>query len=190
MKTFKSLTLKVLLFAAMCNLGSCFLMHEEPEEVAYFLFLGFTDASGNDLVKDIEMLPANNCYRLDVTLSEPCKSWNNDTYNYPGSDVLRPTFWNKHNDGNYNYLTSYFYIPADDCPEIKKLTYKLKYPELFGDNEVHEFVSYWTISKNKQISIYYATCERIEFDGKKIIPTPIKETSTSPTKYLVRIALE
>jgi len=51
------------------------------------------------------------------------------------------------------------------------LTYKLKCPYVFGDEAVHEIVTYWDIPKTKSgDGSVYAKCNRIEFEGKVITP--------------------
>ena len=180
---------------------SCFIRYaaEPPEFVIYNLGLSFQDTSGNDLVKGIglrEVSPSGmsgtvipDLYVLDVIISEPCKNWDNEVYNTPARpgfdpDINRPKLginngMDKFNNGEY-YLTNSFWLPVDGCPEIRILTYKLKCPYVFGNEEVHEFVTYWDIPKTKAFgSDYHAKCLRIEFEGNEIFPqAPIDERNT------------
>lgn len=192
MKTFRILGLLVL---SAIGLSSCDWLfgHEEPEYdyIVYNLALGFRDASGNDLVKGIglkDWQPGasmenaqwgsvdDDLYKLDIIVSEPCHDWSNDTYDTPSQpgigsvDVKRPNWNIDHYDKDY-YLQNRFTLPVNACPEEKKLTYKLICPYVFGDDEVHELITYWDIPKEKTTSHeYFAQCVRIEFKGYEIIP--------------------
>lgn len=174
-------TLKILgLLALMMNYASCDLLfsHVEPESVSYYLNLNFQDASGNDLVKGIEFDASSgtvndSLFTLDIIVSEPCGNWDNKIYNAPARPGFEPDV-NRPKLGmlKYNsccYLTNGFYIPVNDCPEEKILTYQLKCPYIFGDDAVHEFVTYWDIPKDKVNQT--AKCNRIEFEGNEIIPS-------------------
>lgn len=189
MKKLKILGLLVLLTA---TLTSCDLLfgHHEPEFVVYNLGLSFQDTSGNDLVKGIGLewwldstfisegqaqsgIVKYDLYVLDIIISEPCKNWDNKIYNTPGSDVHRPKLGMERYNNGYHYLDNDFGVPVNDCPVEKILTYKLKCPYVFGDEAVHEFVTYWDIPKIKSSSQeYFAKCCRIEYEGKEIIPAP------------------
>ncbi len=190
----KVLKIVGLLALGIMNFSSCdlFLGHDEPEFVIYNLGLSFQDASGNDLVKGIGLEEWSfgmsmedalwgavkpDLYLLDVILSEPCKNWDNDIYNAPARpgfipDVNRPKLGMERSDRGDCYLTNSFRLPVSDCPEEKVLTYKLKCLYLFGDEEVHEFVTYWNIPKSNRERSFerYAKCYRIEFEGNKITP--------------------
>ncbi|MDH6342217.1 hypothetical protein M2480_002089 [Parabacteroides sp. PFB2-12] len=189
MKPVKSICLIALLITTAFQLSSCLGDHE-PEEIGYNLFFNFIDSSGNDFIVKNTPLNDGSIYELDIIISAPCNNWNNDIYNFSGSDVNQPVFRSTWIDG-HAYFTSYFYLPADDCPEMKTLTYKLKYPGLFGDEEVHEIVSYWEIPKKKQEpACSYAICKRIEFEGKEISSIAPVETKGYATHSLVTIVLD
>lgn len=187
-------TLKIIsLLALMMYSSSCDLLfdHHEPEFVVYNLGLSFQDVSGNDLVKGIGLEEWSagtsmenalwgsvkpDLYVLDIIVSEPCKNWDNEIYNAPDRpgfipDVNRPKLGIERHDNGDCYLTNSFGLPVNDCPEEKKLTYKLKCPYVFGDEAVHEFVTYWDIPKTKSSSSeYFAKCYRIAFEGNEITP--------------------
>jgi hypothetical protein len=191
----KTLKFYGLLAIVMVSLTSCDQLFGTlpPENVVYNLGFCFQDKSGNDLIKGIgleEWSPAStmedalwgsvksDLYVLDIIVSEPCSNWDNDIYNAPARpgfepDVNRPGLsMNRRNDGA-RYLNNSLSIPVNDCPEEKTLTYKLKCPYIFGDNEIHEFVTYWDVPKKSSSSKYteyYATCNRIVFDGEDITP--------------------
>lgn len=190
MKTLILWTL-VTMFFSSCNCAS-----QEPASVVYNLGLSFQDASGKDLVKGIELeewWPTGtsmenttngsvkpDLYVLDIILSEPCENWDNDIYNAPARpgfipDVNRPTLLMKRFK-NDSYLINSFSFWISSCPEEKILTYKLKCPYVFGDEAVHELVTYWDIPDTKSsYNTYFAKCYLIEFEGKAITPTLIDQ---------------
>ena len=200
MKTLKLIGLLTLVMIDFTSCDKIFDRHE-PEFVVYNLDLSLRDASGNDLVKGIglgEWIPRNipeeqaqsgtvkdDLYVLDIIVSEPCWNWDNNIYNTPARpgfepDVNRPKLvMSKYN--GYYYLTNDFSVPVNDCPEEKKLTYKLKCPYVFGDEAVHEFVTYWDIPKSNYAHTFerFAKCNRIEFEGNEIIPTPMDKNEQS-----------
>lgn len=167
----------------------------EPEFIVYNLGLNFQDASDNDLVKGIELeewaYPNNvamedapwgtvkrDLYVLDIIVAIPCKHWNNETYNTPDRpgvtyDVNRPMLGMKMSNNRSCYLTNNFRLPVGDCPEEKILTYKLKCPYLFGDEAIHEFVTYWDVPKGKTDNQHFAKCYRIEFEGNEVTPVSL-----------------
>lgn len=128
---------------------------------------------------------------MDIIVSEPCKNWDNDIYNAPARpgfspDVNRPKLIMERYDDGLCYLTNNFYVPVGDCPPERMLTYKLKCPYLFGDDAVHEFVTYWDIPKAKSgWTDYMAKCYRIEFEGNEIVPTSLDKYELSNTATII-----
>lgn len=200
----KTLKLSGLMFIVMMIFTSCDRLFGTlpPEGIVYNLGFCFCDSTGNDVIKGIgleEWSPAStmddalwgsvkpDLYVLDIIVSEPCANWDNKIYNYPARpgfepDVNRPGLnMERRNDGA-RYLGNRFSVPVNDCPEEKILTYKLKCPYVFGDDEVHEFVTYWNvpkISSSSKYTEYYATCYNIEFDGEGITPQAPSPNETS-----------
>lgn len=191
MKTFKIAGLLAL--AAMIFSSCNHLFNHEPEFVVYNLGLSFQDASGKDLVKSIELDEWSagtsmenalwgsvkpDLYLLDIIVSEPCKNWDNEIYNSPSRpgftpDVNRPKLGMERSNTGNCCLTNSFSLPVNDCPEEKILTYKLKIPPVFGDDAVHELVTYWDIPNTKSSGLdYYAKCYRIEFEGNELSLQP------------------
>ena len=189
MKTLKMLSIVALIMLLSCESSS----HTEPEFVGYNLYFNFQDSSGNDLVKGIEIDASsgaieNSLYTLDIMISEPCWNWDNDIYNAPARPgfepyINRPKFGlSIHND--YSYLTSQFSLPLNDCPKQEILTYKIKCPYIFGDDAVHELVTFWNIPNERNPS---AQCYRIEFEDHEIIPTSMENYEYN---YKASIVLE
>ncbi len=187
-------TLKILSLVALIMLSSSCeppFIHTEPEFVGYNLYLSFQDISGNDLVKGIEFHDSlgsveDSLYTLDIIVSEPCWNWNNDIYNVPARPGFEPAVHrpilglSRHN--GYSYLTNQFGLPVNDCPKQKILTYKIKCPYLFGDDAVHELVTYWDIPDKSNPS---AKCYRIEFEGNEITPTPMDNYEYNYTAAII-----
>ena len=183
-----------LLFLSVICLSSCNRLFGHKDPVYYYtvydLAVSFQDASGGDLVKDIGLkevqsgVPAgatkeediaSDQYQLDIIVGIPCWNWSNDTYSTFSEpttapfDVKRPKLELYNHDNRY-YLYNHFKLPVDDCPEENKLTYKLKCPHVFGDGEVHDWVTYWDVPAERLTTDARAKCLRIEFDGEEIIP--------------------
>ena len=162
------------LFALIIMCSSCLdELDHEPKFVNYDFYFSFQNISGNDLVKGIELdawWPENvpveelntgrvkdSIFTLDIIVSDPCDNRDNN----------RPELYYFKRDNGYYNLSSIYRIPKNDCPIIKKLTYKLQCPYLFGDDEIHEFVTYWDI-KDKRNKDLWAKCYRIEFEDRVI----------------------
>jgi len=80
----------------------------------------------------------------------------------------------EHYENNW-YLTSTFYLSPDNCPDMKKIIYRLSCPYVFGDEKVRELATYWNVPKiTKSETQFYAECYRIEFEGKEYEPTYIE----------------
>ena len=187
-------TLKTLSIIAVLILSSCEPpWHNEPEFIGYNLYLSFQDASGNDLVKEIELSESSGAvkeslYSLDIIVSEPCWNWDNEIYNAPARpgfepDVNRPKLALSNYEG-YSYLINQFGLPVDDCPKQEILTYKIKCPYIFGDDAVHELVTYWEIPNERNPS---AKCYRITFEGNEVTPSPMDKYDYN---YVAAIILE
>lgn len=204
----KVLKMLILFVGLIMILSSCRFAAEEPDSVVYNLALNFQDASGKDLGKGIDLEEwwptttskenAQNgsvnpdLYVLDIILSEPCENWDNDIYNTPGRPgysptVNRPKLLMEIYNGDC-YLTNSFGFWVNLCPEERILTYKLKIPSVFGDEETHELITYWNIPNSKAtVGQYFAECYLIEFDGNEIIPQP---PTGKNRNYMAKIVLK
>lgn len=95
-------------------------------------------------------------------------------------------------DGNYDYLRFYIlgspvyngYENNNDkkIPFSEKITFTLKCPHLFGDNEAHEIITWW---KPNEERVFYTICYRIEFGGKKFTEIITNEYATFSVATLV-----
>ena len=189
-KTLNSL----LIFIMMYNLSSCdFKKGDFPHDLphtGYSLFLRFQDTSGNDLIQGIDYSSGvvnSDLYTLNIVFSEPCNTYDTDIFNFPP----KPGFFPDNNfpkllignSSGHSHLIIDFILPTNDCPEEKMVTYKLKCPYIFGDDNVHELVAYWNFSKVSSFCTS-ADCYSAEFDGKEFIPTRIEDNFWAPTSLI------
>lgn len=158
-----------LMLVIIC-LASChwFYRDDIPEIDSYMIALCFQDALGNNVSEGIgsEELRANegtidpDLYSLDIVLQNYI---NGETV--PGPDVYPQSSslgTINHDELGTCLVNDFTRLKSNN---VRKLTYKLKCPYIFGDEEIHELVTYWELSEN-----IYAKCYRIEFEGQEIIP--------------------
>jgi len=158
----------------------------EPDSVQYLLDLSFQDVSGNDLVKGVGLewwlnstfipveqaqsgIVRSDVYELSVIFSNPCSDGDSFITEFDSTWLGMEMYEN-----GYYYLTTDYRFTVGNCPAMKMLTYKLKCPYVFGDEAVHELVTYWDIPKMHS-GFAYPTCNRIEFEGKVITPMTYKD---------------
>jgi hypothetical protein len=174
MKTLNLLKQAALLIIVSCCFSSCPMLGHEPTSVGYNLLLNYTDIDGNDLVKElveVDTISVDRLYKLEIVIPEPCE------YRYGGSSKIksRETFspdpFGLLLINDHYYCGAYFYLPVDGCPQTRMITHKVKCPELFGDDDIREIMSWWDIPKGEN-GTHYAKCYLIEFEGNVIIPTP------------------
>lgn len=166
-----------LMMVVIC-LSSCNLFYRDciPEIDSYMIALCFQDALGNNVSEGIgteepgieasgkssnEGTVDPDLYSLEVVLQNYI-----DGETKPGPDAypqINSLGTIKH-DKLGTCLINYFSRFRENN-NVRKLTYKLKCPYIFGDKETHEIVTYWELSEN-----IYAKCYLIEFEGQEIIP--------------------
>jgi len=176
------------LFCTSCENKAQLPKGTKPLDIDHYLWISFRDASGKDLVKGIEYgldkpdtVPANapemgginsDLYTLKAIFPEgafdttdkslwgcsPCDS----NVIFPEFSYIGPPYYDSM--GNYYYVRiRTFSIPEDD---VKMLTYLITCPYIFGDDSVHEIVTYWRLPTNYK-QLFYKACDRIVFDGKE-----------------------
>lgn len=178
----------------MGGFSSCDLIfgHDEPDIVFYGLELSIQDASGNDLVSGIELedgaVIKRDLYTLDIVATQPCEeeiaSWYRRNGVIPNDQ--KPSLGMNSFNG-HSFLTSAFSVAASECPNEKELTYKLKFPSVFGDEAEHEIVAFWEVPKIRNNSAT-AKCTRIEFDGE--IFTPLTPQDGYDNKVIIILDVE
>jgi hypothetical protein len=200
MKTYTVILSAILALLIM----SCFKNHE-PDCVFYNLSFDFQDEMGNSLASGIELstyvmssatneitsgVLDSNTYQLDIEVHEECSNWDGSIYNTPARLGYTPTAnrpYLTYEHGERTLLSNSFMWFIDDCPFEKIMTYKLKCPYVFGDSEVHEFVTYWNKPNDMKKFNKYAQCYLMEFDGAEI--TPIDRDGDGK-EFIVTIKLE
>lgn len=153
----------------------------------YNLYLSVQDASGTDLLKEVDW----KSHQSDLSEEENRENSGKNKQLYeleiifpewiPGASVSSETFKpgiTSDGDGYslqigeygsyfgvdglfmefYPKMTFIDFLPAD------VIIYKLSFPTLFGDTEQHEIVSYWEEAKTHE---GHRICYRLEFDGKE-----------------------
>lgn len=163
-----------LMLVVIC-LSSCrWFYHDDiPIFDSYNIAFCFQDALGNNVSEGIgsEELRANegtidpDLYSLDIV---PQNYINGETV--PGPDVYPQSSslgTMKHDKLGTCLRNDFSWYEKKN--NVRKLTYKLQCPYIFGDEEVHELVTYWEFSEN-----IYAKCYRIEFEGQEIIPQTLE----------------
>ena len=155
--------LMVLLTLAMIFI-SCMDRDVLPPHINRNVFLSFQDVSGNDLVSGIEC----NYFNNDPFYGEIKKELIDLYIFYDGIYLL--SGWatghntvsiNKKHD-NYCYVGLHF-NHGKHYPFINKVVYRLRCFYIFGDNNLHEIITYWKSEKEMINHI----CYRIEFEGKE-----------------------
>lgn len=121
---------------------------------------------GNDLVKGIEVDSGSSRAHFGpeikpelYTLKIICPGLCMNIYN------PQPYIQVERSDINYLVFVVYI-INNDECPYANTLTYKLNCPYIFGDDAVHELVTYWKEGNKPTKS---CICYRIELDGKESV---------------------
>ena len=163
MKTLRNFSCLILVVIAI---SSC--QPPPPALDIYALVLCFQDASGNNILEDIESEQLcidegtvnPELYSLDIILQNYI---NGETV--PGPDIYPQTVPLQTRENNQLGTCLSIYITRlRKKNNVRKLTYKLKCPYVFGDEEIHEIVAYWNLHE------LHAECYRIEFEGQEITP--------------------
>lgn len=167
-----------LLLAFIC-FSSCWqLFGHDDVSIAdqYDMILCFQDASGSNVSEGIDAFvnitnegTVNpDIYSLDIILQDY------DTgESLSGSHGYPAVYTSSLKTIEYKKLGTCIRISFSQDSEnnkVRRFTYQLKCPYIFGDKEMHELVTYWTLKDN-----HYAECNRIEFEGQEIVPEYIKD---------------
>ena len=170
----KNKILKLISLLTIALMGSCTPEKGGPNSnpfYGYSLFLSFQDESRNDLVDGIEFdnwegyttkkdaifgAVKPDLYLLEIVFPDGMKN--------PGKpDPMLGIVKGEYASDDYYYLTfgtsSYRNQPFEE-----KITFRVKCPYVFGDNAIHDIVTWWVYTGNHTFS---AKCYRIEFDGKE-----------------------
>lgn len=167
-----SLVLCVLAGLWACDVTDRYL---DMEETFYSLCIRFEDVDGNNLGDSIP-----DSYREPVG-----ETIENARYAKIDTKTKRFDFKYGRCDGNPNpgYANYGLYMERSDNGEWlvynnyetwmgkyskDTVLYEMRFPALFGDDDVHRMVSYWTVPTEEFENKHYAICNRIELDGREL----------------------
>ena len=183
----KTLKYSCLLLIMAISLCAC---PTAPEADCYNLALHFRDASGKDLTKGIELeewsygesietadwgvIPSD-LYELGIV---PRNYYNGELLEGPNRfPALYVDELEMNRFDGVGYCLSNSFIWSKEGNDVRKLTYKIRCPYVFGDNKEHEFVTYWDLNPHitEVLGLAYASCYRIEYEGKEFTPQPVRD---------------
>lgn len=180
---------------------------------SYYLHIRFTDREGNELAAplaaDVYKTDASKAWRgeinpekytLDLTLSKPEIVPDNMGFAFTMSKFSDQHVMETPNaDGTYGpdgnwYLNFRGFVMDSGVTHHDYLKYKFSCPVIFGDNSVHEIISYWAAGIQGSNIEYFPTCTKVVIDGKEMTPergvTINTETNTSYIGYFVDVVLD
>jgi hypothetical protein len=160
--------------------------------IEHFLLLSFQDTSGNNLVEGIGVVNSEcspdstwcnvqpDLYSLEVIYPESAfdifKYHLENNYFYPSSGCklsclndIFPTLTVFNTRNSKNILEGdnlAIYVLSFRPDNVEMLTYMLSCPYIFGDDKVHEIVSYWRTPEDSMNDRCRA-CYRVVIDGKE-----------------------
>lgn len=170
-------------FAAMCV--SCSGKYEWVPH-SYNLMMSFVDAEGNDLVAGLEGIEPEGSIEADFVKPElytlrtspslydlgafhntplfgftPVEPQDPDTQ--PELELCHPPT----GDISENWLVAIHMasVPWYEGDNVKKITYTLTCPHIFGDDAAHDIVAYWRDPSSGPS--YYSVCYKVEVGGKE-----------------------
>ena len=158
----------------------------------YTISISFKDTEGNDLVAPLaEEQWSNNPdashwagyinpdkLHLDVIYSNPPDWFDNTTYTHKAYPGMIPDVHVKYCTAvQFDQPDSPWYVVHGEATyintwgdEVRDLTFKLSCPTIFGDDEIHEFVTYWEEGEEKRGEKRLAKCTKVVFEGQEYIP--------------------
>ena len=93
---------------------------------------------------------------------------------------------------NGDWLLQIDHFFSDYKEKNQDYTFKIRFPELFGDNEEHELKTYWTIPQEKYCNNHYAICNRAILDGQELSdivyvdhPNGVKEEKSNKITIII-----
>ena len=158
-----------------------------------YLCLSFRDVSGNDLVNGIGFEvwrdggyvtggedDTGGIIKPELyTLFFICEDKNANRLNYMSPNPIMALQKSGSIEVPHPYMNNYDYLTFDiitekSKPFVEKITLKLKCSYLFGDNEVHDIVTWWERQSKGDLCyhIEYGGKEYTEIDHVKLYPYP------------------
>jgi len=187
MKKFHLAILMIFTIMCSCNKDNRYdnIGYNDLPYYDYFLYLSIQDASGNNIAKGIDCyvwdseagkmsevisndggVVKPDLYTLEIVFPDPCM----DVYHpqsLPGvvsyDEYVPVLAVHPIDDDYFLYLRTSSNINKN-CPNpAEMLVFKLKCPYMFGDDAVHEIVTYWKEGNKPTNS---RLCYRVALDGK------------------------
>ena len=157
-----------LLFLATIS-TSCDWFRNDSTKVRLFnVHLNFQDTLGNDLVSGIEF----DYFDAGMSYGE---IRNADVFFLDNSLNKRGAVYTV----SIEKMSNYYYVDHYTSSAIEttmpdKITFKLRCPHIFGDNEIHYINTYWkSEGKREGKSTLRHECYRVEYEGKEFtVDTP------------------
>jgi hypothetical protein len=154
----------------------------------YSILLSFRDTLGNDLISGIEFDYCND--RMTY-----CEIHNENVFHLHSNIAIQSSSYGV----RIIKFDDYYYLDAGiwGDEDLRRIVFKLRCPHIFGDNNQHEFITYWETadkqSKQHPHNIYHE-CTHIEHStiiyGEKNHEFPIEKnpylSSNSATIILDR----
>lgn len=157
--------INITLLAVIICLTSCELYWTDKAE-CYKLDICLKDPSGNNILDGIYSISEKSSMTI---IFEEYKNGEELESSERQERQIIPDI--KDVEGVGHCLSSNLYVYFD-FSDIRKITYQIKSPEIFGDEEVREFVTYWDLSYMPRNAMY-TKCYRIEYEGKTYTPLQI-----------------
>lgn len=213
----------ILAFVATVNIGCDKIQESQPPAYCYSINISFTDKMGNDLVAPLgkDRWHPNNVdtywtgainpdkYTLDYVFPNP-----EPQIERPGliePDYKGPAFWMAKSDDKYQ-LTSDFHeqytegegkwylmtgVASSQSYPQESTTFRMVCPTIFGDNSVHELVTYWVydtvIPYTPEVPVsaeQFPECASGTFDGNTIDVINIKRDGLHVNIVFIDVVLD
>jgi len=196
----KTLRYALLLSAMAVALASCGIKevpYTGPSTDMLFLCIGVRDSAGNNLVAQL----GDEYYKSDPNRYKYMNEVNPDKYTLtvmradgrmdsdPGLIVMKfddqyaacpqkEDDWTYEVSGNWYLVSQVKALAVSDLSLYEPLTYTIKCPSVFGDDDEHTIEAWWkTDTENSTKDIRFFECTKASFDGRAI--TPVKGANYS-----------
>ena len=157
--------INITLLAVIICLTSCELYRTDKTEY-YKLDICLKDTSGNNILDGIYSISEQ--YPMNIIFEEYKNGEELESPERQERKII-PSIKDVDGVGPCLSINTNVYF---DFSDIRKITYQIMCPEIFGDEEVREFVTYWDLSYMPRNAMY-TKCYRIEHEGKTYTPLQI-----------------
>ncbi|MDR2910741.1 MAG: hypothetical protein LBV47_05185 [Bacteroidales bacterium] len=138
----------------------------------YMLLVNFQDTSDSNFLENLREEIVNESYTLDIISEDVIFLY----YDMPNGLHNENLFISRGSDIGINsdyddclLFTTKSRKKNDDGKFPKKITFRLTFPYLFGDNDAHDIITWWEpyLHENGEETLY-TVCYRMEFEGKEL----------------------